>query len=84
MVESASPSQMWRLDAAATLETLVVVPAARGEGVGTALLERVRAETRAIGATHLGAGAVTANEGAIRFDRRHGFEPMFTELIVRI
>ncbi len=27
---------------------------------------------------------VTANEGAIRFYRRHGFEPMFTELIVRI
>jgi GNAT superfamily N-acetyltransferase len=84
MVEPASPSETWSLDSAATLETLVVVPAVRGEGVGTALMERVREEVRATNATHLGVGAVAANEAAIRFYRRHGFEPVFTELIARL
>lgn len=84
MVEPSSPSYTWRLEATATLETLVVLPEARGRGVGAGLLERAREEARAAGATHLGLGAVAANEGAIRFYRRHGFEPAFVELIVRL
>jgi hypothetical protein len=33
--------------------------------------------------THLGLGVVAGNEDAIRFYRRHGFEPAFIEMIAR-
>jgi ribosomal protein S18 acetylase RimI-like enzyme len=84
MVEPATPSQSWRIDASATLETLVVAPDARGEGIGTALIEQVRERVRAAGVTHLGLGVVATNEEAIRFYRRHGFEPVFVDMISRI
>ena len=84
MVEPASPSQSWRVEAAATLETLLVLPEARGSGIGSALLERVKAEVRSAGATHLGLGVVVANEAAVRFYRRHGFEPVFVDMITRL
>ena len=83
-VEPSSPSQTWQLDRAATVETLLVLPEARGEGVGSRLLDTVRERVHAAGFTHLGLGVVATNEGALRFYRRHGFEPAFVEMISRI
>jgi ribosomal protein S18 acetylase RimI-like enzyme len=84
MVEPDRPSQSWQIDAAATLETLVVLPEARGAGIGTRLLEAVKERVRAAGVTHLGLGVVAANENAIRFYRRHGFEPAFVDMVTRL
>ena len=83
MVEPSRPSQSWQVDRAATLETLVVVPAERGAGVGSALIDAVRERVGAAGVTHLSLGVVATNERAIRFYRRHGFEPAFLELLGR-
>jgi GNAT superfamily N-acetyltransferase len=83
-VEPSSPSQTWQLDAAATIETLLVLPEERGAGIGSRLLEAVRERVRAAGATHLGLGVVATNEGALRFYRRHGFAPAFVEMIAAL
>ena len=83
MVATASPSMTWAIEDAATLETIVLLPEVRGSGLGTALIERVKAEVRANGVTHLGLGVVAANEAAIRFYRRHGFQPAFVEMTAR-
>jgi GNAT superfamily N-acetyltransferase len=84
MVEPGQPSQSWQIDNAATLETLVVTPDARGDGIGSALLERVREKVRDAGVTHLGLGVVATNDDAIRFYRRHGFEPAFVDMIAQL
>jgi GNAT superfamily N-acetyltransferase len=83
LVAGGSPSQTWAIESAATLETIVLLPEARGAGLGSALIERVKDEVRAAGVTHLGLGVVGGNEDAIRFYRRHGFEPAFIEMIAR-
>jgi len=83
MVLGGSPSQTWAIESTATLETIVLLPEARGRGVGSQLVERVKEEARADGVTHLGLGVVAGNEDAIRFYRRHGFEPAFVEMIAR-
>jgi ribosomal protein S18 acetylase RimI-like enzyme len=83
LVSPASPSQTWQIDRAANVETLAVAPQERGAGVGSALLDRVRAEVRADGYTHWGLSTVATNEGAIRFYRRQGFEVAFLEMLGR-
>ena len=83
MVAPGAPSQTWAVEAAATLETIVLLPEARGKGLGTALMDRVREEVREAGGTRLGLSVVAANEAAISFYRRHGFEPAFIEMIAR-
>ena len=83
LVAGGSPSQTWAIESSATLETVVLLPEARGTGLGSALVERVKTEVRAAGVTHLGLGVVVGNEDAIRFYRRHGFEPAFIEMIAR-
>jgi GNAT superfamily N-acetyltransferase len=84
MVERSAPSQTWQLDEMATLETLVVLPEARAAGTGTALVERARDKLRAAGVKHWAVNVVATNEGGERFHRRHGFEPVFTELLARL
>lgn len=61
------------------IETLSVAPAARGQGLGAALLARIRAiadaEERALLLT-----AVAQNAGALRFYEREGFIPSYVVL----
>jgi len=83
MVSTGAASQTWAIEAAATLETIVLLPEARGKGLGTALIARVREEVRAAGVTHLLLSVVADNAAAIRFYRRHGFESAFIEMIAR-
>jgi GNAT superfamily N-acetyltransferase len=53
----------------------VVLPEARGHGVGAALLAAARELASDHGVQYLSAGIHHANEGAVRFYRRHGFTP---------
>lgn len=72
----------WNIgDRAAEIETLAVLPAARGKGVGTALIEAALdfAETR--GATATAVGVAHSNDGAIRFYERQGFQPFYVQLL---
>ena len=57
------------------LEDLVVTDAARGMGVGEALLAAVAAEAVARGASRLEWAVLDWNEGALRFYRRLGARP---------
>lgn len=62
--DAAAPA-MW-------LHDLFVAPAARGHGVGRALMAAVAAETVRAGAVSLDWGVHTANAGALEFYRRLG------------
>jgi GNAT superfamily N-acetyltransferase len=59
----------------ALLETLSIAPGARGNGIGAALIARVREECRREGFDALLVGAMARNERALRFYEREGFEP---------
>lgn len=59
----------------AEVEDLVVLAAARGSGIGTALLNACRRQLRSRGITHWSIGVLDANEGATALYRRLGFRP---------
>jgi GNAT superfamily N-acetyltransferase len=66
----------WRVGArVAEIETLSVAPAARGAGVGSALLDRVDAELQAAGIRDVLIAAFVTNSDAIRLYERRGFRP---------
>jgi GNAT superfamily N-acetyltransferase len=59
----------------AELQTLVVAPGRRGEGIGTALLHEVYRRVRALGVSEMVIGVLATNERAMRLYRREGFLP---------
>jgi GNAT superfamily N-acetyltransferase len=59
----------------AELQSLVVAPGRRGEGVGTALLHEVYRQVRTRGAEEMVIGVLATNEPAMRLYRREGFTP---------
>jgi ribosomal protein S18 acetylase RimI-like enzyme len=63
------------------LETLAVAEDARGQGIGTLLIEACRERLRAEGVTHWAVGVVEANEDATRLYERVGFRPYYRELL---
>jgi ribosomal protein S18 acetylase RimI-like enzyme len=74
MVHQRSGSSTWPLgERAGEIETLSVLPAERGQGIGTALLTAVREELRAVGITELSLHVLPRNLTAIGFYERHGF-----------
>jgi ribosomal protein S18 acetylase RimI-like enzyme len=75
MVKVRDGSATWPLsERAGEIETLSVLPSARGHGIGTALLEAVREELALHGITELSLHVMPTNKHAIRFYERHGFE----------
>jgi GNAT superfamily N-acetyltransferase len=67
----------------AELQTLVVAEAARGSGVGSALLTRVEEELRSRGIEEMLIAAVATNQRAVAFYERHGYTPYLTYLYGR-
>ena len=57
----------------ADLLALAVLPDARGNGLGTLLLQAVKGWAKAYGADYLELGALSNNQGAIRLYEREGF-----------
>ena len=57
----------------ADLLDLAVLPAARGKGLGTLLLQAVMSWAKAYGADYLELGALSNNQGAVRLYEREGF-----------
>ncbi|GAA0927201.1 GNAT family N-acetyltransferase [Pseudonocardia zijingensis] len=58
------------------VESLAVSPDVRGAGVGTALLDAVKAELTARGCRHWSISVAADNEGAVRLYERVGFRPL--------
>jgi len=72
-------SDTWQVgDRVAELETIYVVPAERGRGLGSLLLDVVDAELEARGIHDLAIGAVPGNAAALRLYERRGFLPTWT------
>lgn len=63
------------------VETVAVLPEARGEGIGAALMDAVRDLADELGIGHISLSVRTANEGALRFYERQGFEPLYVTLV---
>jgi ribosomal protein S18 acetylase RimI-like enzyme len=62
----------------ADIESLCVLPAHRGGGLGSKLFEAAIAEAGRRGAADIWIGVVVGNESAMRFYRRHGLLPVMT------
>lgn len=74
-------SATWREPATIGLvESLSVLPEARGRGIGEALLERVAQELAAIGVHEIRLSVVATNAAALRFYERVGFQPFVVTL----
>jgi GNAT superfamily N-acetyltransferase len=72
-------SDTWQVgDRVAELETIYLVPAERGQGLGALLLDIVDAELDARGIRDLAIGAVPGNTAALRLYERRGFLPSWT------
>jgi ribosomal protein S18 acetylase RimI-like enzyme len=62
-------------DRFAELQSLVVAPGRRGEGVGTELLHEVYRQVRARDVEEMVIGVLATNERAMQLYRREGFRP---------
>lgn len=74
-------SEMWTAPMA-ELVSMFVLPSWRGQALGSRLVENFVSWARDRGALRLKVSAYTANDGAVRFYRRHGFAPLACELVV--
>lgn len=63
------------------LETLAVAEDARGQGVGSLLIEVCRGHLREEGVSHWGVAVVEANADATRLYERVGFRPFYRQLL---
>lgn len=68
----------------AEIDSLVVDRDGRGLGVGTALLEAVRAQLTARGIRCCSIGVLAQNRDAARLYERVGFEPWIQNLVTRL
>jgi ribosomal protein S18 acetylase RimI-like enzyme len=81
-VEATLMPDTWRTgDRIAEVETLVLAPEARGDGIGSALLDRIDAELAAEGVDDVLIGALVTNTDAIRLYERRGFRPAWLYLL---
>lgn len=62
-------------DRTAELETIVVAPERRGEGIGGLLMNRVESEIARLGIQDIIIGALPSNTNVLDLYRRIGFEP---------
>ena len=75
----------WQADELiAELETFVVAEGARGQGLGSALLDGVEQELRRLGVRDLGVGVLAGNERARRLYESRGFKPEMLHLAMRL
>ncbi|MBJ7594452.1 MAG: GNAT family N-acetyltransferase [Candidatus Dormibacteraeota bacterium] len=82
MLQVHAPGATWDLGAqVGEVESLAVAAAARGAGVGTALLAACRAELSSRGIVYWSVAVVEANRGAVRLYEREGFRAYYRLLL---
>ena len=73
VVRLGGPDETWMTgQRTAELETLAVLPASRGKGAGSALMDAVDEELGRLGVHDLWVSVVASNDGALRFYERRG------------
>jgi ribosomal protein S18 acetylase RimI-like enzyme len=71
----------WRTgDRVGEIESLSVLPAYRGTGLGSELLDRLETHLRGLGVDDLILGALAGNDDAIRLYERRGYRPTWLYL----
>jgi GNAT superfamily N-acetyltransferase len=63
------------------VETVAVLPQTRGMGIGTALMEALRAVASELDLGYLALSVRTANSAALRFYEREGFDPLYVTML---
>jgi ribosomal protein S18 acetylase RimI-like enzyme len=66
------------------VETVTVLPEARGAGIGTALMDAIEARARELGIGYLSLSVRTANEGARRLYERRGFRSLYETMYLTL
>ena len=79
------PGPTWALGAEmGEVESLAVVEAARGAGVGAALLSACREALGKRGIEYWSVAVVESNAGAVRLYEREGFRPFYRQMLGRL
>ena len=76
-----APTANLAIDLLLEIETVAVLPEARGAGIGSALMAAVEAWADAHGIEHLQVSVRDANDGARRLYERRGFSPFYRTMI---
>lgn len=85
MIRVTSDAGSWQWgDETGILETLVISDAARGAGMGLALLDATRARLAGWGVRVMKISVLAGNEGALRFYRREGAADYLRTLILPV
>lgn len=83
MLTAGPGAATWDLgDRVAEIETLSVLPEARGGGVGAALMEASRRWAHGRGVGTIAVGLAHTNEDAQRFYEREGFTPFYLDMVL--
>jgi ribosomal protein S18 acetylase RimI-like enzyme len=73
VVQLRGPEETWSTgERVAELETLAVLPGHRGQGIGSALVERMHEELTELGASHFVVSVIASNADSVRFYERLG------------
>ena len=79
------PGPTWEIgELAGDIESLAVAPEARGEGIGTMLMDHCRALLREEGIEYWTVAVVEANAGASRLYERVGFHPFYRTMMGKV
>ncbi len=82
VVHMRGPEETWATgDRIAELETLTVLPAHRGRGIGRAIVDAAYRELGEIGVRHIGVSVIASNTEAVRFYERLGLLPFLVSYI---
>ncbi len=68
----------------AELQSLAVIDGVRGSGIGSALLQAVYGELRALRIEELAIGVLATNHDAMRFYEREGFKPWVVTILGKV
>jgi ribosomal protein S18 acetylase RimI-like enzyme len=69
------PSEIWDTGRIGHIDSFLVLPEMRGQGVGSLLMEAAYDHMRSVGVTTVGLDVFPNNEGARRFYDNEGFTP---------
>ncbi len=72
VVQVRGPSETWSTNRVAALQTLAVLPGHRGQGIGTALVERMHDELARMEVSHFLVAVIASNADSVRFYERLG------------
>jgi ribosomal protein S18 acetylase RimI-like enzyme len=75
------PHFMWDTGRMGHIDSFYVLPEARGQGVGRALMDRAYEEVRAAGVTTVALDVLANNDLARRFYEREGFTTSFVQML---